>query len=201
MPGPSWAIDAKRCITGQKLRQFVPDSACAKCYACKGRFCIGKVVDYNERRYHAWVNEPDWIELITEQIKLSVSIGDPYFRWFSSGDLQSAKMLQDIAKVARLTPSIQHWLPTQERSFVRDAGELPDNLIVRMSAAKIPGLVDPDFQSSTIAPKVVHGQWQQRVERSTTTRFYCRAPLQNNTCATCRACWDSSIKTIVYLQH
>jgi len=118
MPGPSWSITAYRCITGGQLRD-VPGSACSTCYALRGRMVMGQAHKANEFRYRAYLEVENWVSKMAHLITLSVSVGDPYFRWFSSGDLQSVEMLEDIIAVCRLTPNVQHWLPTQERDFVR----------------------------------------------------------------------------------
>ncbi len=46
--------------------------------------------------------------------------GEPFFRWFDSGDLQSVEMVRDIVAVAERTPEIRHWLPTREYATVRE---------------------------------------------------------------------------------
>lgn len=205
MPGPSWSIDAIHCITGQKLRAEVPTSPCAKCYAMKGNFCRGKVKDANRKRLHAWATVPNWAEAMASLIETSITFGDPFFRWFSSGDLQSVQMLRDIVQVCTLTPMIHHWLPTQERGFVTEflalGGEFPVNLTLRVSASEIGGVTDPFLLSSVVSSRKLKRIWQQRIQRESTFRYFCPSSQQDGVCGTCRACWDQRIKTIVYLEH
>lgn len=203
MPGLSWSIDARLCQTGSILREKVPDSPCASCYACKGRALFPQVAMANDRRYAGWVNHPDtWPELIAEQILLTTPIGVPYFRWFSMGDLQSERMFDQICEVADRTPTIQHWLPTQERRYVTHRlDHLPPNLVVRVSGAQIAGATPSVPHASLVAPKDLHSIWPLLTLYSTHTRHYCPASLQQNECGSCRACWDPKVRTVVYLQH
>lgn len=201
MPGPSWSLDARLCPTGQKLRAAAPQSPCAKCYACKGRFTHPPVIQANDQRYAAWRRVTDWPRRMAEYIRLSVPIGDPYFRWFSSGDLQDARMLEDIIAVAERTPGVRHWLPTQEHGLVTERQRYPENLIVRLSAPLINGITPNTPYSSVVLPRLYQGLWPARVARNTHTRYSCPAPLQGQQCRTCRACWNPEIRTIVYLEH
>ena len=83
----------------------------------------------------------EWIASMVFQIERYNT--DGYHRWFDSGDLQSMEMLDAIVAVARMTPTVRHWIPTQERKLVSDwqklGNTLPDNLNVRVSAAKLDG--------------------------------------------------------------
>ena len=37
-----------------------------------------------------------------------------YFRWHDSGDVQDLDHLRRIYEVCKLTPDVQHWMPTRE---------------------------------------------------------------------------------------
>jgi len=211
MPGYAWGIPASRCITGSKLR-LQKGTSCEKCYACKGRFLWPNVQTAYERRYQAWANDPNWGMLIAQLIALQTPIGDPYFRWFDSGDLQSVKMLHDISDVCERLPDIQFWLPTQERGFVREFLEsrsLPNNLVVRVSAPEIGGPRPQGHDcTSTVLPRIPKGhgarwdRWEARVARSTAARTYCPATISDKyECGSCRACWDPNVSNVVYLEH
>jgi hypothetical protein len=156
----------------------------------------------NEVRLAAYYNVEDWPDKLARFIKLSVAVGDPYFRWFSSGDLQSAQMLLDIFTVCRLTPEIQHWLPTQERYMVNDALKIekqPGNLTIRISAPVINGVTPVAPNSSAVLGPMSSVGWRKRVASNTQTRYHCPASLRDTyECGDCRACWDASIKTICY---
>lgn len=208
MPGPSWSIDAQRCITGSKLAE-IPGTACSVCYARKGRFTIGPTLKANEKRLAAYYAVPDWPQKMAQLVELSVSVGDPYFRWFSSGDLQSVDMLLDIMRVCWLTPGVRHWLPTEERGFVQEAQAIwqrehgaphPPNLVIRVSAPEINGVIPADFPHTSVivGPKSEH-QWAARVKYHTNTRWHCPASLNEKyECGSCRACWAAEVETVVY---
>lgn len=204
MPGPSWSISAELCPTGQRLRETVPDSPCAMCYALRGHYVYPKVRNNQAKRLQAWNTEPQWVDLMARYIELSVSVGDPYFRWFASGDLLSLMMLNDIANVARRTPNIHHWLPTQERDMVRtwfSSERLPPNLTIRISTPTINGVPAEDFPASVVVPRTAKPRWWQRLKRSSEARYFCPSSQQDGQCKTCRACWDRDTKVIAYLEH
>lgn len=117
-----------------------------------------------------------------------------WFRWFDSGDLQSAQMLLNIFEVARKTPQCRHWVATRERSFVREAlkqSDVPGNVVVRVSATY------PD-----IPVKLIPGTNGANVHKDKPpVGFECNAPKQNGKCDLCRACWDKSIEVVSYHEH
>jgi hypothetical protein len=121
--------------------------------------------------------------------------GQPFFRWFDTGDLQSPSMLERIATVAAATPDVQHWLPTHESGMVRDylaRHHPPRNLTLRLSATYIDG--DPptllDLPTST-----VH---RLRAPFGYACPAYDNHPTQ---CGSCRSCWDPLIQNISYKHH
>lgn len=121
-------------------------------------------------------------------------IGDTqWFRWFDSGDLQSAHMLQQIMEVCRRTPKTRHWLPTREYGFVRKVTavhKVPPNLTIRLSAHM------RDHQVPTNL--LTHGTVASNVSK---TFYTCPAPKQNNQCGKCRSCWDRRVKNVTYKLH
>lgn len=205
MPCPSWSISARHCITGQQLRSNVPNSPCAKCYALKGHFTYKSTEVNNERRLLAYYQHSNWASLLARLINLSVPVGNPYFRWFSSGDLQSLGMLRAIASVCEQTPHVKHWLPTQEREMLSQYLEsevLPPNLVVRVSSTTINGVPTTHTHNSVVISDYTQASWAKRVKRNTFTRFSCPSSLTpDHSCGTCRACWDSRIRTICYKLH
>ena len=204
MPCPSWSISAKRCVLGSELRKQA-DTVCSKCYAHKGHFVMGPVHKANEQRLLAFYAVEDWHVYMARYIELLVPIGDPHFRWFSSGDLQSATMLTTIFKVCELTPTVRHWLPTQERGFVEQAlrmADKPDNLVIRISGPMINGVPPLADNTSVVVGPVSKEAWTKRVAANTHTRFHCEASAGDDyACGTCRACWDSTVETVVYKLH
>ncbi len=127
----------------------------------------------------------------------AMETGEPYFRWFDTGDLQSVEMLRSIAEVAKQTPEIRHWLPTREYAMVEEflsTDTVPPNLVIRLSAR----LVDE------VAPSSPTGLPTSRVhsEPDAALGFVCRANGRSPaTCGGCRACWSSRIARVSYPLH
>ena len=127
---------------------------------------------------------------------------DTHFRWFDSGDVQSTKHARDIIKIARQTPHIDHWSPSLELSTwnsVKDA--IPGNLVVRLSSTKLERPRRTKNFVTSYIKKCSLEFWKGLVAKNTKKEHHCPAPLQNNKCGSCRACWDPKIQTVVYHQH
>ena len=181
MPGPAYNLPAWACKTGAKLRK-VKGSPCYGCYAFKGRYNFSNVQQALQRRLEA-LESPLWVEAMVTLIK-----GQEFFRWHDSGDIQSEQHLKNIFEVCKLTPDTKHWLPTQEREYLKDPEAVPANLIIRLSGSKIDGP----------APKA--WPWTSSVVTSSEART-CPAPEQGNECGSCRACWDKSTPNVAYGKH
>ena len=183
MPGWSYGLPAKECKTGGKL-QKVPGSTCYDCYALKGCYVFKVVQDAQYYRLKAIKNRL-WVQAMAMQINNKRS---KEFRWHDSGDVQDLKHLAKIFKVCKLTPSVDHWLPTREAWVKKFIPAAPANLNIRFSMPMI------DQEAAAGWPNT-----------STVTRdskkANCPAPQQGNECKDCRACWDKSIKNISYLAH
>lgn len=194
MPCHSWSISAKKCITGAKLRE-VNGSTCEKCYALKGFYSYRNVREALEKRLEGF-NHFDWVNLMTEQIKLSEKSG--YFRWFDSGDVQSLQMLESICQIANNLPEIKFWLPTREYSIVSEYleihGKFPKNLTVRLSAYMM-----DTFVSDTILDKL-NGVVSSNVTTNEALAT-CPTPKQGNQCHDCRKCWKKSVANVTYAKH
>ena len=181
MPGPAYNLPAWACKTGAKLRK-VPGSPCYGCYAFKGRYNFSNVQLALKRRLEA-LESPLWVDAMVTLIK-----GQPWFRWHDSGDIQSEQHLKNIFEVCKLTPDTKHWLPTQEREYLKDPEAVPANLIIRLSGSKIDG------------PSPKAWPWTSSVVTSSEART-CPAPEQGNSCGSCRACWDKSTPNVAYGKH
>ena len=184
MPGPAHNLPANRCITGAKLVK-VPGSVCAGCYALKGRYRFKNVQDALNRRLKA-LEDPRWVEAM-----VTLVTGHAHFRWHDSGDIQSLEHLKNIFEVCKLTPETAHWLPTREARFLKDIQPevVPKNLKIVLSDY----MVDQEKPAS----------WWAFTSGVTTdaAQITCPAPKQNNECKSCRACWDTSVKRVVYGKH
>ena len=185
MPGPAYNLPAAACITGAKLVK-IPGSVCAGCYALKGRYRFKNVQDALQRRLQA-ITGPRWVEAMITLIK-----PHKFFRWHDSGDLQSLEHLQNIFRICRATSGTQHWMPTREAQFLSKIEnptiEVPSNLLIRMSSHMVD---QPPVKFWPWTSTVISGQGQAS----------CPAPKQNNSCGSCRQCWDRSIANVSYGKH
>jgi hypothetical protein len=191
----SWSIPASACITGSKLRN-IAGSTCSGCYAFKGSYSWSttqKALQTRLDKFNDSIDSGAWIAAMVYQIGKSDK-----FRWFDSGDLQSVKMLKAIATIAELTPNCSHWLPTREKSIVRQYGirnVKPGNLVIRVSAAMVNSKGLPDFPNTSS----VHSSALNLIG------FQCPATIAGNipTCKanSCSACWDSKTANISYNFH
>ena len=182
MPGWAYGIPAKECKTGSKLRQ-VKNSTCEKCYAMKGCY-VFKVVQEAQYKRLAATRHPLWVRAMAAQINSKKS---KYFRWHDSGDVQDLKHLAKIFKVCKLTPDVQHWMPTREAWVKPYLARAPKNLLIRFS---MPMVDQPAAASWPHTSTVVSGPGRT-----------CPAPDQDNACGDCRACWDPSVKNVAYGKH
>jgi len=180
MPEGSYNLPASMCQTGAKLRE-IPGTPCHGCYAFKGRYNFSNVKDALTRRLES-LTHPQWIEAMAVLIK-----GKKHFRWHDSGDLQSVQHLINIFEVCKLTPQVEHWIPTREAKFLPlNTDSIPKNLIIRLSGHKI------DKPAASFWP------WTSTV---VTEMKSCPAKEQGNQCQDCRACWDRGTTNIAYGLH
>ena len=182
MPGLSYSLPAWECKTGSKLRK-VPGTPCYNCYALKGNYL--RYPDIKKAQYYrlASLKHDSWVMAMVAQVKRQ-----KWFRWHDAGDVQSVEHMNKILEVCRLTPGTNHWLPTQERHYMRAVSpvEVPDNLIIRLSGSKIDG-PEPSCwpHTSTVVTKSAS----------------CPAPSQGGKCKECRQCWTKSVKNVSYGKH
>jgi hypothetical protein len=190
MPCFSYSIPASACVTGSKLRK-VKGSTCEGCYAYKGNYVRPNVKNALQRRLDA-IYGPAWVESMATLINGTES---DWFRHFDSGDLQSVEHLARICEVARLTPTVTHWLPTREYAMVKEyraSNTVPSNLTIRLSAHMVNGPAPIGF-----------GLPASGVHTEPTTAHECPAtrPESDHKCNECRACWNPSVNVVSYIKH
>lgn len=205
MPGYSTSTPAQACITGSKLRK-IKGSVCEKCYAYKGFYCMPTVRNALEKRL-AGISEPRWVDAMVVLVN-HFCRKHPYFRWHDSGDIQSLKHLEGIARVADALPHIKFWIPTRERQFVKRflaSNTCPRNLVIQVSdplIRKPRRHCSKSFpNTSGVAPRMPIKEWEELVDGNRRVCHHCPAPLQDHKCGDCRACWDRRTKHVVFLQH
>ena len=139
-------------------------------------------------------NNPKWVDAMIFLIQ-HYCTKTKVFRWHDSGDLQSVQHLINIVNIAECTPNVKHWLPTREVGIVQEYkklfGDFPSNLVVRISATMVNGVPHKFHEhSSTVA-----------TSNDLAIGHLCPAPKQDNKCGDCRACCDTNIKNVTYLEH
>jgi hypothetical protein len=161
----------------------------------KGRYAFPKVQAALYRRLAA-ITKPLWAEVMADLIRRK-SKREPFFRWHDSGDIQSLEHMRAIARVAELTPNVNHWLPSREYRLVREylvSETPPANLNIRLSAHMLGGKA-PRFPGLPVTVSTVSkGEAPKDAHR-------CPAPKQGNVCGSCRACWDPKVKHVDYAYH
>ena len=182
MPGWSYGIPAKECKVGSKLAK-IPGTVCHGCYALKGCYVFPNVQAAQYKRLDS-ITDPRWVQAMAAQILRHKS---KWFRWHDSGDIQSLKHLAKIFAVARLTPDVNHWLPTREAWVKPYVSRAPKNLVIRFS---MPMVDQAAAESWSHTSTVVSGPGRT-----------CPAPDQNNACGECLACWDPNVKNVAYGKH
>ena len=181
MPGKSYSLPAWECQTGSKLWDN-PKSPCFFCYAKKNNYVRYPAIKAAQYRRLDAIKNPLWVDAMVAQIKRM-----KWFRWHDAGDVQSHEHMEKILEVARQTPDTKHWMPTQERPYLPAPEDVPDNMIIRLSAARIDGSAGNAWShSSTVV-----------TDGSET----CPSGKQGNKCLDCRACWNKDIKNISYGKH
>ena len=181
MPGYAYGLPAKECKTGGKLQQ-VKGSTCYNCYALKGCYVFKSVQEAQYKRLRS-IRHPHWVRAMASVISSKKS---KYFRWHDSGDVQDLRHLAKIFKVCKLTPDVNHWMPTREAWIKPYRTRAPKNLVIRYSTT----MIDQEAPES----------WPNTSTVVTTGRT-CPAPDQGNACGECRACWDPSVKNVAYGKH
>jgi hypothetical protein len=218
MPGTSFGLPVSACQLGSKLAK-VEGTVCSKCYAATNFYLTHSTRIAQARRLKS-IHDPRWIEAMVTLLRhyhskmIRVDLGEVgvrlqhrggtrwklkapgHHRWHDAGDLQSVGHLAMICEVARRTPKIKHWLPTNELGYVHDfvfgGGIIPKNLVIRVSGIKIDG-ADRRAWSHTSSV--------YRPGLPPTDAHLCPAHDQGNECGSCRACWSPDVAHVVYLFH
>jgi hypothetical protein len=124
-----------------------------------------------------------------------------YIRWHDSGDVQDVEHLDRIVNIAKWLPNIKFWLPTREYKIVDDYSKsVPSNLAIRFSAHMIDSIKEvsnKELNSITVKDESTFKNM------NLTKASICHATKKDSThkCESCRACWDTNIKTVAYLLH
>ncbi len=201
MPGFTTAISASVCQTGAKLAK-IEGSVCHGCYAMKANYQYPSVKLAHDRRLDAIKRALSdarearrWVGAMAFLINRETTrIGEPWFRWHDSGDIQSAAHLRLIIRVCRLTPGVKHWLPTREVGMVREVladTPCPPNLTIRISSFMVKAGPMKRLPEGTVTSTVSYKA----------SSDHCPAYTQDGKCGSCRACWDRTVPNVNYPLH
>lgn len=208
MPGSSFALPPSKCRIGGKLSD-VAGSVCDKCYAKKSEAMYPSVrqgwgANYLSATTMIALQPMQWAKAMAFQVlHHAKKNNENYHRWFDAGDLDSVAMLVAIVETVKLTPTIQHWLPTREASFVkawRDAGGVePSNLVIRISST----MVDDGPRNHSHTSTVHHKDKAHTGHACPSTSAEHRAmrPDGKANCGNCRACWSRDVPNVSYPLH
>lgn len=190
MPCHGWSVSALRCKVGSKLAK-VANSVCAGCYALKGHYRYPAVKSAHERRWQALKDQA----FVPSMVFLLRCLGNRYFRWYDSGDIDCAATLRKIVDIARQTPEVKHWLPTKEygvvSAYLKAGNTFPPNLCVRLSS----------YMTDESGPIVLATRLGLTISEVRRKGYTCPSSSQGNKCADCRACWDRETFNVSYRKH
>ena len=197
-----YSTSALDCKQGSKLHE-IKGTVCEHCYARKGRYAFTDVKECLDKRMDKILNEPYWTDAMIYILNHKRIKGKPLtiFRWHDSGDLQSMEHFRKIIEIARMTPTITHWLPTKEiklmKEFEKTKEKLPKNLTVRVSAFMINGKT---VKIKGMTTSVVITNDRMGKMPGLDCPVY-SDPKHGKKCGDCTACYEKTIRNINYLQH
>lgn len=209
MPWLSWDTPAWNCKTGSKLVN-VKGTVCNGCYAMEGRYTFGIVKDANTARFEQLENLKVWQDNFVVQLKarynsLRDKVNKPYFRWHTSGDVQSLEHLVAINDIAKALPEIKFWLPTKEFGMVREFkaiyGDFADNLCVRPSMFKVNQVPSKALglpTSTCIESPDNFTDEHKGICPASFKQFHGQSKVN---CGDCRKCWDKNVDNVAYIYH
>lgn len=224
MPGWTFGIPAKHCQNGGKLfllgKNKGVDTICKNCYARSGNYVFPMVAAALENRYQALMNALEknihpWIDAMTFLIARAclpkfVRGGKTleerkFFRFHDSGDIQSLDHLKAIISIAFKIPGVKFWVPTKEyaivKKFFEDGGHLPENFVLRISTPLINKDAAPAIKKLCAENAGLTYSVVQRNLEFPKEIYVCPSSKQNNSCGSCRACWNPDVKAVSYVFH
>ncbi len=106
-------------------------------------------------------------------------------------------MLEDINNIAWASPHVKMWLPTKEYSLIKDHSlDIAPNLIIRVSNPNKNNSFKGSFDYvSAVFDKVPYFGEHKK------DSHICPSSTQGNKCGSCRACWSSKVKEVIYFAH
>lgn len=187
----SWSLQALDTCPGSIDPNGGLVDACKGCYATTGNYVFDNVKAPRLENREDWTRD-NWVSDMVKALDK-----DRFFRWFDSGDMYSLGLAEKILEVMRLTPWVQHWIPTRMQKFPKYQGILDSmralpNVSVRFSSDSVSGEYVRGKHGSTIVPTA------DNVPEGVAM---CRAYEHGGKCNGCRTCWDKSVPVVAYVAH
>ena len=194
MPAKSWSLPAWETCPGARDDNGKPVDACGGCYALTGAYQFPGTIASREHNLADWKHS-DWVAVMVASMKRA-----KFFRWFDSGDAYSVDLIRKIHEVVKLTPHVQHWLPTRSYKVAKlwqalEAIDAEPNCVVRCSSDSIDG----ERLSGYSNDSVILGSAEDFIPEKGYS--LCRAYTRGGKCGDCRACWSKAVQTVAYPKH
>lgn len=207
MPCKSYSLPSSMCKIGRMMKN-IKGAVCEHCYTYRyGRYAHVLAKQFERI---AKTIDPRWVDAMVVLIKAEKN---SVFRWHDSGDLMTVRHLENIVKVCRKTPEVNHWLPTLEadilRRYVDRHGKLDmiPNLVVRLSTPMIDGrpnyklAKDYGVTLSNVTKKFKKKNIASMTLQEMDNLRLCVSSKQDGHCLDCRKCWSREHHVISYVYH
>lgn len=204
MINDTYSFPTHMCMVGGRLRE-IPGTVCSNCYAHeRGKYPLNNVQRHLLRNYDAYKRDPDrWASALSTLIPRQTNFMD-VFRFHDSGDLDSAEHLAYIAAMKERVDAISNrdhmfWIPTREWDVVnrlmRERGQLPENMAVRLSIPNVNQTLDNDLNEKWGLPLMPqrHIDMMEEFPQLSTSRVISDKKYQLNPSDMCLAS-DKSVK-------
>jgi len=192
MPAYTLAIPAREsCPRGDKLAQ-VEGTVCSGCYAMKGHDAMTPAKTAKARRWDTikLALDSNHVRSLWLEAFVVAMAKETHFRWHSAGDIFSKHYADLMADAIKLTPHVQHWIPTREGRNAAVLWGLP-NAVVRVSDDMVNQAFNKHLGNTSGVHTADHGGRGQE----------CPAYKQAGSCGDCRACWSADVAHVSYKIH
>ena len=203
MPCKSWSLEALDTCAGSMDQHGDLVPVCADCYAAKGMYRFPAVKALRVHNKQDWKRD-EWVADMVTALQ-----GQPYFRWFDSGDVYHIGLMRKIFQVVEDTPDTMHWLPTRMYKFKKFRTILLElaqyeNVVVRWSIdSGYMQLHQKHKPNMSVVIGKVASEYCDHVDSNDMT--ICRSSFkpkpEKGKCGDCRACWNRDVKVIAYVHH
>ena len=198
MPCKSWSLEALDTCAGSMDQHGDLVPVCADCYAAKGMYRFPAVKALRVHNKQDWKRD-EWVADMVTALQ-----GQPYFRWFDSGDVYHIGLMRKIFQVVEDTPDTMHWLPTRMYKFKKFRTILLElaqyeNVVVRWSIDQGYLALHQEHKpnmSIVIPDGVEHDLYEDNKHLT-----ICRSRQNKGKCGDCRACWNRDVEVIAYIHH